>query len=105
MRKPIQWTALASIVLGGLAFLPRIGAADQPANTGAAANAQGHTQFTLPAGIVPKDLNADHAIRSAFGAYEKAALKKDGYKDVVDCLVDQDRQRVKDYKEQKTDAL
>jgi hypothetical protein len=112
MRKGTQWTAaIASIVLAGLTFRPTPSAADQPANpanrdTNAAAAIGGRVQFTLPPGINAKDLKEDKDIRSAFGAYEKAAVEKNGFKNVIDCLVDQDRDRLKkEYKEEKTDAL
>jgi hypothetical protein len=109
MRKVMQCTAIASMILAGLTFRPTATIADQPANaanrdTGSAIAA--HTQFTLPPGITAKDLKDDKDIRSAFGAYEKAAVEKSGFKNVVDCLVDQHRDRMKkEYKEEKTDAL
>src|SRR5207249_1963702 len=52
-----------------------------------------------------KDLKEEKAIRSAFGAFEKAAIKSDSVSDIADNLVVQDKERVNLYKQPKADEL
>jgi hypothetical protein len=109
MRQMFRWTAVASMTLGGVVYLSRpLVAADPPAadkgdvTTPAKSTAE---PFAFPNGIQQKDLKEDHSIRSAFGAFEKAAMDKNGWGNLMDCLVDQDRTRMKDFKENNDDAL
>lgn len=113
MRQSVRWLIVASMAVGGVSLTPTpTFAADKTVSgntsagsTGANASAAVSDRFALPAGIAPKDLKEDKDIRKAFGDVVAAACKKNGYSDVVDCFVDQDRQRFKQYKEQAGDQL
>jgi len=50
---------------------------------------------SLPAGIEAKNLNSDKAIERAFKDVTNDALNKTGFDNLVDRLVDQDRDRIK----------
>jgi len=49
----------------------------------------------LPGGITAKNLNADKAIEKAFKGVTEAAMNKTGFDNLVDYMVDQDRDRIK----------
>src|SRR5437016_6453197 len=106
MPRALSWTAAISLAVGGAAIVaaPAV-AADNP-NAAAGAPANQSTDFTLPNGITAKNLNQEKDIRrEAFGKASAAAVKKDGFSNLVDRLVDQDRTRIGQYKQQKGDAL
>jgi hypothetical protein len=112
MRRTIYWTAALSMTLGGAGFLAAsaIAAAENPpgaANAPAEVNRSSNSgEFALPDGITPKNLNQEKDIRrEAFGKATAAAVQKDGLSNLVDRLVDQDRERIGQYKQQKNDAL
>jgi hypothetical protein len=59
--------------------------------------------LALPQGIVAKDLKEDGDIRNAFKALTEATLNNDTFDNVVDRLVDADRDRIKKFKDTKPD--
>jgi alanine-alpha-ketoisovalerate/valine-pyruvate aminotransferase len=112
MKRMIQIAAFASIMLGSAAIVPVWAAPEDPARPAVPDAAVDKTldkaidkNFALPAGIEAKNLKADNGIRAAFGDATEAAVKKNGFDNVVDRLVDQDRKRVGEYKESRSDEL
>jgi len=59
--------------------------------------------LALPQGIVAKDLKEDGDIRNAFKAVTEAVLSKDPFDNVVNRLVDADRNRLGKFKDSKPD--
>jgi hypothetical protein len=107
-RTALRWTAAISMAVGGAGFIATSvsGADNPPAAANAPANVNRSDTFALPDGITAKNLNQEKDIRrEAFGKATAAGVKKDGFSDVVDRLVDQDRNRIGQYKQQKNDAL
>ena len=108
MRRAISWTAAVSMAVGAVGYMTGSAIAHPPAaNASASVNASSsNANFALPDGITAKNLNQEKDIRrEAFGKATAAAMKKDAFSDVVDRLVDQDRNRIGQYKQQKNDAL
>src|SRR5271163_4149132 len=70
--------------------------ADQPSSgaqpAGYASNAG--PNLTFPSGIGEKPMNEKSGIEKAFAATTGAAFSKNGFEDVIDTLVDQDRTRL-----------
>jgi hypothetical protein len=113
MRQSVRWLIVASMAVGGVGITATpafAGDKDVSGNTSAGSTGANATvtaggQFALPAGIAGKDLKEDKDIRKAFGDVVAASCKHNGFSDVVDCFVDQDRTRFNQYKEQSGDKL
>ena len=69
-------------------------AADQAQQKSSAA-----PKASFPAGVKTKEVNDADAIRSTLNSITEAALTENGFDDVIEQLVDQDRNRVGDYAE------
>jgi len=105
MRK-IHTAAAAAILMSAVAFSTGRAAEPPLAPPPDTSRVTAETQApALPPGVTQKDLKDEKAIRSAFGAFEKAALKSDSLSDIAGCLVAQDKERVNLYKQPKADAL
>ena len=102
MRRAICWTAAVSMAVGAVGFMTGSAIAADPPAANAPANVNASSDnFALPDGITAKNLNQEKDIRrEAFGKATAAAMKKNGFSDVVDRLVDQDRNRIGQYKQQ-----
>jgi hypothetical protein len=59
--------------------------------------------LALPAGITAKDLNEQGDVRNAFEAVTEGAMSKDAFDNIVNRLVDADRDRMAKYKETDVD--
>ncbi|QOV90456.1 hypothetical protein [Humisphaera borealis] len=59
--------------------------------------------FALPAGVTPKDLKEEGDVRNAFEAVTEASMSKDIFDNIVNRLVDADRDRISKYKDTKPD--
>ena len=73
----------------------------QPKSSAAAAA----PKASFPAGVKTKEVNDADAIRSTLNSITEAALTDDGFDDVIERLVDQDRNRVGDYAEKEFSDL
>src|SRR3954449_1804072 len=49
----------------------------------------------LPPGVAVKDLNVDKGIEKSFKAVTEDAMSKSGFDNLVACLADQDKDRIK----------
>jgi hypothetical protein len=59
--------------------------------------------FALPAGVTPKDLKEEGDVRNALEAITEGAMSKDIFDNIVNRLVDADRDRISKYKDTKPD--
>ena len=84
---------------------PSVWAADDDADAKQKAARAGETRATLPAGVKPRDAEDANDVFSTFDGLTQAAMTKEGFDDVVERLVDQDRNRIGNYAEKKFDDL
>ena len=96
MRIPLCLFSSAAVVAAGLVVLPPAAFADEPAKVQTPQAAVATP--TLPPGISGVDLRETDGIRDGVFALTKSALKKGVYDDVIDRLVDADKDRIKQYK-------
>jgi len=68
-----------------------------------AGNENAAQPLALPAGIAAKDLNEQGDVRNAFEAVTEGAMSKDAFDNIVNRLVDADRDRITKYKETDVD--
>lgn len=93
MNRYTQWTLISAIAVGAFAFCPaRVSAADD-ADKKASADARADSA-TLPAGVKPREAEDSNDVYKTFEGITEAALTKAGFDDVVERLVDQDRNRI-----------
>ena len=89
MNRYAKGTLISSIAVGVLAFcsVPAFAAddADKKSSAGGAA---------LPAGVKPREAEDSNDVYQAFEGLTEASLTKKGFDDVVERLVDQDRNRI-----------
>ena len=88
MRLHIRLFAATSILTAAVALPIHLHAADEAAKAAAA------QPPALPAGIQAKDLNEAGDVRNAFEAVTEAAFDTDAFDDIVNRLVDADRDRI-----------
>jgi hypothetical protein len=106
--KPFSSVLTAACLSASLAFAfaPTFAAAPAPAPQHMDYE-QGASSVTLPAGITAKDLKETKGIENAFTSVDESALGKDPLNNIIDRLVDQDRDRLtsKDKNAPKGDEL
>ena len=107
MKHRITWTVAAAIAAGAAAVSSRSSiAADEKDAQAASAAAASPTAASLPAGVKPKDLGEEAtAVRKTFTTITEAAVKKGGFDDAVERLVDADRNRIGKFAEQEFTTL
>lgn len=59
--------------------------------------------FALPAGVTPKDLKEEGDVRNAFEAVTEGVMSNDAFDNIVNRLVDADRDRISKYKDTNPD--
>ena len=59
--------------------------------------------FALPPGVTPKDLKEEGDVRNAFEAITEGSMSKDIFDNIVNRLVDADRNRISKYKDTNPD--
>lgn len=103
MNRYSKWTLAAWICAGTIAFhtTPAFPADDETKKS-SEATAGG---ATLPAGIKAREAEDSNDIHKTFQGVAEAALTKGGFDDVVERLVDQDRNRIGNYAEKEFDDL
>jgi hypothetical protein len=106
MRNPIRLAVIAAITAGGLTFMSTNSfAADATASAGNGKVSASVGNVALPPGVAGKSLGDEKNIREALGDVVSASVKDKGFSDVADCFVDQDKTRLKQFKEESGDQL
>jgi hypothetical protein len=111
MNRSSTWFAAAAIAGGAVVFhaVP-VRAADDDVKvkrteTTADANDAGSQRAAFPAGIKARDAEDPNDVHKTFEGLTQAALTKEGFDDVVERLVDQDRNRIGKFAEGKFEDL
>jgi hypothetical protein len=107
MKNQIRLAVIAAMTVGGISFCVAPSLADDANMTAKGGNASMSmsSPLTLPSGITGKNLGDDKDIQEAIGDVISDTVKSKGFSDVADCFVDQDRTRLKQYKEEDGDPL
>jgi hypothetical protein len=100
----MTWFAAAAIAGGAVALSPSAGrAADDDVKVKVRANEAGGAsaadRASLPAGVKAREAEDSGDIYKSFEGLAEAAVTKGGFDDVVERLVDQDRNRIGNYAE------
>jgi hypothetical protein len=104
MRKHLAIIAAASLTVGGLA-LQVTGEERDVGRPGYTQSTLTQTKVTLPAGITQKEADNAEAIRDVLGQVAETSMTKGGFDDLVERLVDADRNRIGNYAEEKFETL
>ena len=102
MKRQIACVVALVVAAGGIAMVAgRAAAADDAAKADQKVAAP-----TLPAGIKEKEIgDATSGIRKTLSTLTEAAVTKGGFDDLVERLVDEDRNRIGDFAKQKDETL
>jgi hypothetical protein len=111
MRRFFAMSVAAALAAGGMAFLPRPAVAAQEdvvaqqAGDQAAKRAADLPKASFPPGAKVKEVKNAEGMRDTLAEATEAALTKKGFDDLVERLVDQDRNRIGDYANQEFTEL
>jgi hypothetical protein len=112
MTRFFALTVAAALTAGGVGFLirPAVAAQDdaaaaRQAGDQAAKRAADLPKASFPPGVQTKEVQNADGIRAPLAEASEAALTKGGFDDLVERLVDQDRNRIGDYADQEFTEL